>query len=72
MIDTELNKFLKPTLNEIAKLLIKFGFKFFPLVDFFDKYYAHISKILVICKVSRVHERFYFLDGSTNNPPIDI
>ena len=27
MIDTELNKFLKPTLNEIAKLLIKFGFK---------------------------------------------
>ena len=27
MIDTKLNKFLKPTLNEIAKLLIKFGFK---------------------------------------------
>ena len=27
MIDTELNKFLKPTLNKIAKLLIKFGFK---------------------------------------------
>ena len=27
MIDTKLNKFLKPTLNEIAKILIKFGFK---------------------------------------------
>ena len=27
MIDTKLNKLLKPTLNEIAKLLIKFGFK---------------------------------------------
>ena len=27
MIDTKLNKFLEPTLNEIAKLLIKFGFK---------------------------------------------
>ena len=27
MIDTKLNKFLKPILNEIAKLLIKFGFK---------------------------------------------
>ena len=27
MIDTKLNKFIKPTLNEIAKLLIKFGFK---------------------------------------------
>ena len=27
MIDNKLNKFLKPTLNEIAKLLIKFGFK---------------------------------------------
>ena len=27
MIDTKLNEFLKPTLNEIAKLLVKFGFK---------------------------------------------
>mgnify|MGYP001383693454 FL=1 len=37
MIDTELNKFLKPTLNEIAKLLIKFGFKanFVTFVGFF-------------------------------------
>ena len=37
MIDTKLNKFLKPTLNEIAKLLIKFGFKanFVTFVGFF-------------------------------------
>ena len=27
MIDAQLNKFLKPTLNEIAKILIKIGFK---------------------------------------------
>ena len=37
MIDTKLNKFLKPTLNVIAKLFIKFGLKanFVTFIGFF-------------------------------------
>ena len=37
MIDSKLNKFLKPTLNEMAKLFIKFGFKanFITFLGFF-------------------------------------
>ena len=37
MIDSQLNKFLKPALNEIAKQFINFGFKanFITFVGFF-------------------------------------
>ena len=47
MIDTKLNKFLKPTLNEIAKLLIKFGFK----ANFVTTFLANnfLLKIIFYC-----------------------
>ena len=70
MIDTKLNKFLKPTLNEIAKLLIKFGFKanFVTFVGFFFGlccFYFIVNSLFLLAIIFLFLNRFFDgLDGA--------
>ena len=70
MIDTKLNKFLKPTLNEIAKLLIKFGFKanFVTFAGFFSGlccFYFIINSLFLLAIIFLFLNRLFDgLDGA--------
>ena len=70
MIDTKLNKFLKPILNEIAKLLIKFGFKanFVTFAGFFFGlccFYFTINSLFILAIIFLFLNRLFDgLDGA--------
>ena len=70
MIDTNLNKFLKPTLNKIAKLLIKFGFKanFVTFAGFFFGlccFYFIINSLFLLAIIFLfLNRQFDGLDGA--------
>ena len=61
MIDTKLNNFLKPTLNKIAKFLIKFGFKA-NFVTFFGFFFGLCCFYFIINSLFLLAIIFLFLN----------
>ena len=70
MIDSKLNKFLKPTLNEMAKLFIKFGFKanFITFLGFFFGlccFYSIVNSLFLLAIIFLFLNRLFDgLDGA--------